>query len=105
MLQIEEILVLPLAENLPSMLRPMGQELRPAVLRQSGLPFSLRVCLTLLPICLLVLLLRGIPLFAHTYPSGNDYGHYSYYAELFLTTGKLPSIIPYYQLGTTNWAV
>jgi hypothetical protein len=97
--------VLPHVNSLPFVDSLVIREMRPAFLRHTWLPSSPRVWLLLLPICILVVLLRGFPLFGHAYPSGPDYGHHIFYAELFLADGKLPSTIPYFQLGATNWVV
>ncbi|NDJ61261.1 MAG: hypothetical protein GYB67_09060 [Chloroflexi bacterium] len=70
-----------------------------------ALPPTYRLWLPLIPILLAALLLRGFSFFERVYPTGADYGHHLLYAELFLTQGRLPTAVPFFQLGTTEWSV
>ncbi len=59
--------------------------------------------LMLLPILLLAVLMRGIPVYNFAYPTGPDYGLHLYYSDLLLQTGTPPPFVPFFQFGTVRW--
>lgn len=59
----------------------------------------------LLAAVLTAILIRGFPLFAHASPTGGDYGHLMHHARLYLETGRVPEVAPFFQLGETRFAV
>jgi len=69
------------------------------------LPRTPALLWSVLALMLLSVLLRALPFFVGTYPTGADYGHHILFAEQFISSGRLPSLIPYFQLGTTEWSV
>lgn len=50
-------------------------------------------------------LIRGFAFFKYAYPTGADYGHHTYFADLYLEEGRLPTRFPHYQLGETRSSV
>jgi hypothetical protein len=61
---------------------------------------ALLVCLGLTA---LVRALLVVDYLGFSYPSGADWGHHLFYADLYLAAGKLPVDVPFFQLGRTQW--
>jgi len=53
----------------------------------------------------LAIILRAPPFLFGVYPTGADYGHHLFFAEQLIATGRLPTTIPYFQLGATEWSI
>ncbi len=49
-------------------------------------------------------LARGFAFFTYSYPTGADYGHHTYFADLYLEEGRFPTRFPFYQLGQSRWS-
>ncbi len=60
--------------------------------------------LALAIVLLAAFFLRGFAFFKYTYPTGADWGHHSYFADLYLEEGRFPEKFPYYQLGAPRWS-
>jgi hypothetical protein len=60
--------------------------------------------LAVLVVLLASFLVRGFAFFEFSYPTGADYGHHTYFADLYLEEGRFPAHFPFYQLGQSRWS-